>query len=165
MGLDLNTLISLPESGVAAFVNHLDRKVLLFHSSFLTDAIARYVRLIRLNEMNSVDIYEDRNKLTFELLETTDNPVALPVRLRYWRDQFVAKGYGLYKPVTGIKYRLRIDYDGESSKVLVTAINARFTPYIIGVFRNLGLAHQWVGNTFKDRNYIVPQYAANKLTE
>ncbi len=165
MGLDLNSLITLPESGVAAFVNEADRRVFLFHSSFLLEAVCRHVKAIRFDTIGSVDLHNDRNKLSFTLLEEVSNPIALPVRLRYWRDQFVAKGYELYKPINGVKYRLRVDYTLESQVVVTAVSSRRVDKYIIGVFRNLGLAHQWINNTFKDRNYIVPEYAANALTE
>jgi len=162
--IDLQTLIKLPESGVAAFVNHSDRLVYLFHSTCLVEAVARHVKSIVQGLHSSVRLGIDRNKLTFELLESESNSFALPVRIRYWRDLYLAKGYGLYKPINAAKYRLRIDYDHKAN-VLVTAINSRHSEYVIGVFRNLGLAHQWVNNTFKDREYIVPQYANNALTK
>jgi hypothetical protein len=162
--IELKSLISLPDSGVAAFVNHDDRKVFLFHSTCLVEAVARYVKGMKQGLSGSVQLQKDRNKLTFELLEAQDNPLALPVRIRYWRDLYVAKGYALYRPVNGVRYRLEIEYD-RNANVLVTAVNTRNTPYVIGVFRNLGLAHQWVNNTFKDRSYIIPQYANNALTK
>jgi hypothetical protein len=161
--LDLKCLITLPNSGVAAFVNHDDRRVFLFHSTSLIEAVARHVKGIN-SGMGIVELQRDRNKLTFELLEAQDNTLALPVRIRYWRDLYVDKGYRLYRPIKGVRYRLQIDYD-RNANVLVTAINTRHTAYIIGVFRNLGLAHQWVNNTFKDRSYIIPQYANNALTK
>jgi hypothetical protein len=162
--IELKSLISLPDSGVAAFVNHDDRKVFLFHSTCLVEAVARYVKGIKQGLVSSVELQKDRNKLTFELLESQDNPLALPVRIRYWRDLYVDKGYTLYRPVNGVRYRLEIEYD-RNANVLVTAVNTRHTAYVIGVFRNLGLAHQWVNNTFKDRSYIIPQYANNALTK
>lgn len=161
---ELKSFISLPDSGVAAFVNHDDRKVFLFHSTSLIEAMARHVKSIKTGLIGSVELQKDRNKLTFELLEPQDNPLALPVRIRYWKDLYVAKGYDLYRPVNGVRYRLEIEYD-RNANVLVTAVNTRHTAYVIGVFRNLGLAHQWINNTFKDRSYIIPQYANNALTK
>lgn len=162
--LELKSLISLPNSGIAAFVNHDDRRIFLFHSTCLVEAIARHVKSINTGMVDSVELQQDRNKLTFELLEAQGNTLALPVRIRYWRDLYLDKGYRLYRPVNGVKYRLRVEYDRHAN-VLVTAVNTRHTEYVIGVFRNLGLAHQWIDNTFKDRNYIIPQYANNSLTK
>ena len=162
--IELKSLISLPNSGVAAFVNHDDRKVFLFHSTCLVEAIARHIKAINTGMIDSVELQKDRNKLTFELLEEQGNTLALPVRIRYWRDLYLGKGYGLYRPKNGVRYTLRVDYE-HNANVLVTAVNTRHTAYIIGVFRNLGLAHQWVDNTFKDKSYIIPQYANNSLTK
>jgi hypothetical protein len=161
--LELKTLLNIPKSGIAVFINEETRRVFIFHSTYLIEATIRHLKSIDRRTCSEV-MYEDRNKLTFEVVESISNPLALPVRIRYWRDLYLSKGYTLYRPINGVKYTLKIEYD-QNSNILVTAVNKRSTGYIIGVFRNLGLAHQWVKNTFKNTEYIIPEYANNALTK
>lgn len=161
--VEVKSLLNIPRSGIAVFVNEKNRKVFLFHSTYLIEAAVRHLKTIN-NRMCCDAVYEDRNDLLLKVLEVVENPIALPVRIRYWRDKFVSEGYALYRPVNGVKYTLKIEYD-RYANVLVTAVNKRSTGYVIGVFRNLGLAHQWVKNTFKNTEYIIPEYANNALTK
>lgn len=165
MELPLKPLLDLSISGIAAFINHDDRKVYLFHSTSIIESLSHNVRSIDTNTHCCLDLSKDRNKLQLIVCERTPSKLFhMLVRIRYWRDLYVSQGYALYRPINGVKFKIRVEYDVRSN-VIVKAVNTRNRGYIIGVFRNLGLAHQWVNNTFKDRNYIIPQYSTNSLTK
>ena len=154
-------ILTLSKSGIAAILNEQDRKVLLFQSSSIPEALIRQLKLMEI----SGELPEDRNILTFKVCEEITDPLAFGVRLRYWADHYVSNGYSLYKPVKGTRYRIRYEFDLEANVVAVKAINSRNRGIVIGAFSNLEEATVWVANTFKSEDYIVPQYATNALTQ
>lgn len=164
MEVDLKLLLKLPQRAVIALINDQDRCVYVTHSSCVVESLGKLIRQLQDKTHNCLNLIIDRDKLRFEVLEVVQNPDALGVRTRYWVDQYVAKGYGLYSKPNAVKYRLRVEYD-DYARVIVKAVNTRNKGYVIGVFRNLGLANQWIENTFKDKEYIIPQYANNELTK
>ena len=157
-------LLSLPKTGVIALINEQDRMIHISHSTCVVESLGKLLRQLQDGTHNSVKMIADRDKLRFIMLEVVQNPDALGVRTRYWCDSYSNKGYGLYTKVNVVKYKLRVEYD-ELGKVIVKAVNTGNKGYVIGVFRNLGLANQWINNTFKDKEYIIPQYANNELTK
>jgi hypothetical protein len=164
MEIDVKTLLSLPKMAVIGLINDQDRVVLITHSSCVVESLGKLIRQLKEKTHTSMNMIIDREKLRFVVLEEVQERNALSVRTRYWVDQYVAKGYGLYGKINAVKYRLRVEYD-ELGNVLVKAVNTRNRGYVIGVFRNLGLANQWITNTYKEKEYIIPQYATNTLTK
>jgi len=164
MNVELHTLLALPQRAVIALINDQDKLVYITHSSCVVDSLGKLVRQLQNKTHNCLNLIIDREKLRFEVLEGVQNPDALGVRTRYWVDQYVAKGYAPYSKINAVKYRLRVEYD-DYSRVIVKAVNTRNKAYVIGVFRNLGLANQWIQNTYKEKEYIIPQYAKNELTK
>lgn len=164
MEVDVKTLLSLPKMAVIGLINDQDRVVFITHSSCVVESLGKLIRQLKDKTHTSMNMIIDRDKLRFVVLEGVQNTDALSVRTRYWIDQYVAKGYGLYSKINAVKYRLRVEYD-DLGHVLVKAVNTRNKGYVIGVFRNLGLANQWINNTYKSKEYIIPQYAKNELTK
>lgn len=164
MELDLSQLLKLPKMGVIALLNDQDKAIYITHSSCIVESLGKLLRQLQDKTHNCVNLIIDRDKLRLVVLEEIQDKRALSVRARYWIDQYVAKGYGLYGRINAVKYRLRVEYD-ELGHVLVKAVNTRNKSYVIGVFRNLGLANQWINNTYKEKEYIIPQYATNELTK
>lgn len=164
MELDVKQLLQLPKMAVIALINDEDRVIHITHSSCVVESLGKLLRQLQDKTHNCLNLIIDRDKLRFVVLEVIQNNDALGVRTRYWVDQYVAKGYGLYSKINAVKYRLRVEYD-DYARVIVKAVNTRNKAYVIGVFRNLGLANQWIENTFKDKEYIIPQYAKNELTK
>lgn len=164
MEVDVKQLLSLPKMGVFALINDQDRVVFITHSSCIVESLGKLIRQLKERTHNCANLIIDRDKLRLVVLEEIQNSSALSVRTRYWIDQYVAKGYGLYSKINAVKYRLRVEYD-ELGNVIVKAVNTRNKGYVIGVFRNLGLANQWINNTYKSKEYIIPQYAKNELTK
>lgn len=164
MELDVKQLLQLPKMAVIALINDHDKVIHITHSSCVIESLGKLIRQLKDKTHSSMNLIIDRDKLRFIVLEDVQNIDALRVRTRYWIDQYVAKGYGLYSKINTVKYRLRVEYD-EDGYVIVKAVNTRNKGYVIGVFRNLGLANQWINNTYKDKEYIIPQYATNELTK
>jgi len=164
MEVDVKQLLSLPKMGVIALLNDQDRCIYVTHSSCIVESLGKLLRQLQDKTHNCANLIIDREKLRLVVLEVIQNPDALGVRTRYWADEYVAKGYGLYSKINAVKYRLRVEYD-ELGNVMVKAVNTRNRGYVIGVFRNLGLANQWINNTYKSKEYIIPQYATNELTK
>jgi hypothetical protein len=164
MELDVKQLLQLPKMAVIALINDQDKVVHITHSSCVVESLGKLIRQLKDKTHNNLNLIIDREKLRFVVLEEIQNIDALGVKTRYWVDQYVAKGYGLYGKINAVKYRLRVEYD-DYARVIVKAVNTRNKGYVIGVFRNLGLANQWIENTFKDKEYIIPQYANNELTK
>lgn len=164
MTLDVKQLLNLPQRAVIALINDQDRIVYITHSSCVVESLGKLIRQLQDKTHNCLNLIIDREKLRFEVLEVVQNIDALGVRTRYWIDQHVVKGYALYSKPNAVKYRLRVEYD-DYARVIVKAVNTRNKGYVIGVFRNLGLANQWIENTYKDKEYIIPQYAKNELTK
>lgn len=164
MTIDVKQLLNLPQRAVIALINDQDKVVYITHSSCVVESLGKLIRQLQDKTHNCISLIIDREKLRFEVLEVVQNIDALGVRTRYWIDQYVAKGFGLYSKPNAVKYRLRVEYD-DYARVIVKAVNTRNKGYVIGVFRNLGLANQWIENTYKDKDYIIPQYATNELTK
>ena len=164
MEVDVKQLLSLPKMGVIALLNDQDRCIYVTHSSCIVESLGKLLRQLQDKTHNCANLIIDREKLRLVVLEVIQNPDALGVRTRYWADEYVAKGYGLYSKINAVKYRLHVEYD-ELGNVMVKAVNTRNRGYVIGVFRNLGLANQWINNTYKSKEYIIPQYATNELTK
>lgn len=164
MAIDLLKLLQLPKTAVIALINDQDKCVYVTHSSCVVESLGKLIRQLQDKTHNCIRLVSDREKLRFEILEVVQNIDALGVRTRYWIDQYVAKGYTPYNKPNVVKYRLRVEYD-DYARVIVKAVNTGNKGYVIGVFRNLGLANQWIENTFKDKEYIIPQYAKNELTK
>ena len=164
MELNVKQLLSLPKMGVVALINEQDRLIYVTHSSCIIQTIGRLLRQLKDNTHSCLNLIIDRDKLKFVVLEEIKNSNALSVRTRYWLDSYLARGYAAYSKINAVKYHLRIEYD-VLNNVLVKAVNTRNRSFVIGVFRNLGLANQWINNTYKDKEYIIPQYANNTLTK
>lgn len=158
----LQALLTVPQSGIAAFVNPIDKRVLLIQSVNLVHAIAKVASEI---QMGMSPLSLDRNKLTLVICEECGNDFnSQLVKIRKYRDIYISNGYSLYRPINGVKYRLRVYPDSDGTAIVI-AVNKRNRGRTIGAFRDAQQAANWIESTFPDPEYIIPQYADNTLTK
>lgn len=161
-------LLSLPESGVYALVNEIDKKVLIVSSS---DLVSSYLRLIKGIQSGSSTLYRNlrvnTQSLIFVLLEKVTDKYNLTVRRDYFEDYYRNNGYSLYA-LTGkrVKYTIKtnIIHVDFSPKCIVYLRSNRGSKVVVGAFDNVDEC-----NTFVETHYSngVPNivYSDNESTK
>lgn len=150
--MDIKTLLDLPESGIAAFVNDLDKKVYLFYSESLMEALMRNLKDMKLNRHSCKALVKDMNILKFKVIETIPSCKASDLKLSYmnWTEEYKRMGYSMYRNYTPIKLYARAAYSKDLKHIEVRIYNKRYEWFVVGVFDTAKEADEWMTQTYPE---------------
>ena len=147
--MDLNTLLDLPDSGIAGFFNEDDRKVYLFYSEALLDALVRNVRQLKDGSHTCKELVSDKGKLEFRIIETQYSN--LKHEYMRWSEEYKRKGYELYrKDYIPIRLYAKMAYSKNLKNIEVRIYNKRYEWFVVGVFSSAKEATEWMKQTYPE---------------
>lgn len=144
----IDNLLDLPDSAIAGFFNETDRKVYLLYSEALLDALVRNVRQIKNGSHTCKELADDKNKLEFKVIETTNDDL----RLKYlnWTEELKRQGYSMYRNYTPINLYAKTAYSKNLKSIEVRIYNKRYEWFVVGVFNTAKEADEWMAQTYPE---------------
>lgn len=146
----IDTLLDLPDSGIAGFFNEEDRKVYLIHSTSLMDALVRNVRMLRDESHSCKNLVADKNKLEFRIIETYTGEEDLRLRYMNWVEDLKRQGYSMYRNYTPIHLYAKTAYSKNLKQIEVRIYNKRYEWFVVGVFNTAKEADEWMTQTYPE---------------
>lgn len=139
----LDTFKTLPNSCVYAIINDLNKTCSVLHSNNLQ---SRLGVILEANEIGSrlviLDVLDD---LEHKLLLCEKYKIALS-----------QQGYSILNKRSYINYKVSIQYSKRFHSVLVVLYNKRRDKKIVGEFKNINDAKEFVKQYYSDEGVIVP---------
>ena len=147
----IDTLLDLPDSAIAGFVNEPDRKVYLLYSTSLMDALVRNVRQLKDGSHSCKELVVDRDKLEFKVIETISSD-DVDLRLPYlnWTEELQRRGYSMYRNYTPIRLYAKMAYSKNLKQIEVRIYNKRYEWFVVGVFNTAKEADEWMRQTYPE---------------
>jgi hypothetical protein len=153
----IHDLLSLPQSGVYALIDDVNKRIYVDASYDVTGSLVRLAKAIRDRESWCRNLSNDIGKLRFVVLEKDIPRNKLKLRLNYWYDRYQAEGYDAYhRKGKRVSYRVIVDaWMSPHHQLLVNVllVNKRGDKTVVGVFHTLEEA-----DAFRMRNYADGVY-------
>ena len=146
--MDVQSLLDLPESGIAGFFNETDRKVYLVYSEALMDALMRNLRQLKDGTHSCKNLIADKGKLEFKVIET--NCSNLKHDYMKWSEEYKRLGYTLYRNFTPIRLYAKMAYSKDLRSIEVRIYNKRYEWFVVGVFSTAKEADEWMKQTYPE---------------
>ncbi len=145
-----------------------EKKVFLFHTENLSLYLAQMFTYVKNKKHPNTELYKDRNKLRLTVLETgpfgqspgSDGLAPVKWDLHFWYSHYKSLGYSFYNddpPITIIPI-----ISVTSKGILVQLRNRAYNRFVIGVFKTMAEAEDFIDHFHK--NSVTPVWACNKLT-
>jgi len=124
------SLLNLPKQAIFILINEKDKKVYISYSSKFHNKLGSIAEQIRDNTWRWKEMIKDKKKLELKILETNIERHFV----NYYRNEYRNNGYTLYNETERIplQYQFKIQYS--SRRVLVVAVDKRWTRTILGRF-------------------------------
>lgn len=148
-GMNINLLLELTESGIGCLINEIDKKVYIFYSECLLDALVRNVRQIKDNAHKNKNLVSDKGKLNYFTMEIT-TPKELKLRYNYWVEKYGKLGYSMYRNYTPIRLYAKTAYSKNLKNIEVRIYNRRYEWFVVGVFNTAKEADEWMTQTYPE---------------
>lgn len=145
--MNINLLLELSESGIGCLINEVDKKVYIFYSECLMDALVRNVRQIKSNGHKNKDLVSHKGKLSYFTIEYTE-PKNLKLRYIYWVEKYKSMGYSMYRNYTPIRLYAKAAYSKDLKSIEVRIYNKRYEWFVVGVFNTAKEADEWMAQTY-----------------
>ena len=165
MKIEIQTLLKLPNKGIAAFLNERDRKVYIIHSDNLIDALLKNLMMIKQGTHSCTPLIEDQDVLEFIFLESVEDRQLQKMRFIDWVDHYKKLDYSLYRNYLPVTYKAKLGYSNNLKFIEVRLYNRRYEWFVVGVFSTMKDAGSWMNENYPNEivNRIV--YADNVLTK
>lgn len=153
----LVNLAEIPEQGVYAIIDLKGKRSYINYSMNIVGAIPRIWGECRLSGA----------ALEFVVLSVTTDIETLKLHTEYWRDLYAEQGYSELLPRgrKTLQYEVRCMVDDDYDWVDIVLVSSRGDKKIIGKFRTMEDATQFVGMYYSgDNPYRFPVYAVNSRT-
>lgn len=155
--MKLETLLSISKSGLYAFINDFDKRIYISHGNSILNALNRNLEALKLKSHSCIDLQNDfnENKLELVILETdVDYHINRFILVERYKQEYLAKGYGLYKQKPAIKFRIdiRLETKGEGKYRVVAYLKAQKFTIPVGVFTYKNDCDNFVSKFYPDPN-------------
>jgi hypothetical protein len=147
--MNIGLLLELTESGIGCLINETDKKVYIFYSECLLDALVRNVRQLKDNTHKNKDLVADINKLRYFTIETTTSK-DLKIRYNYWVEKYDKLGYSMYRNYIPIRLYAKMAYSRDLKSIEVRIYNKRYEWFVVGVFTTAKEADEWMTQTYPE---------------
>ena len=151
----LSTLTSIPNNAIIAFINDFSKKVYILQGSKVRTLLMQNLTQIEDGEHNHLDSLDNYR---LEVIETCYDRTHRLLHTEYWYNQYEKIGYEVMARRCLLKYRYRIVLN-KQGLVVVSAVSRRNDQIIVGVFRKLKEAEEFV--LYADGQLV---YANTELT-
>lgn len=153
----LRQVNSLPLDAVFGLISESSKECYISHTVNLK---ARIGQILADNE----DILKDDTKLVVFCTGFSDSEYKR-IYCQYYLDKYIANGYTSISPTDNyINYKVRIQYSEALKEVFVLLVNKRKDKKIVGVFKQMDEAQEFVSRYYADGSVIQPIYAVNDET-
>lgn len=155
-------LLAVPPHGMWALISNSAKKIYISYNSDMLLAIAQHIKLLNRREHPIKAMLKNKKSLKLIILDTAklDEHTA-KLHLNYWIDKYKKMGYKSYRnPLLTYK----VTYDVMGDKLVVQLVTSRSRKIVVGVFRDLFKAYEFIETYYEGKDVIFPVYANNKLT-
>ena len=155
----IDFLLNNHKPGIVAFINEVDKKVLVMYRKSIISGIMDVLKDCILKEYEYKDFEEDYNtgKITINILQTYDYDISEQL-LKLQHTKFVDM-YKDYKHYNGtrkaLKYKVRTSVDATTGFVYVQLVNASNKKITVGVFKNFEQSEKFVSEHYKQPIYNI----------
>ena len=160
--LKFKELLELPKSGLFAFINEIDRKVDVYHTSNFLNAIERHITQIRLVCHPVQGLISDKNKIEIQWLEDVTDPHICKLKQSHWVRYFEGIGYTSYRKRTALEYTVKIRELHGLLRVVLE--NRNYDSIVVGIFDSKEACDIFVQKYYSDPNFLIT-YSDNELTK
>lgn len=150
----LSTFQTLPNSCVYALISDSTMTCLVSHSNNLQSSIGS---LLTSNKVQGNDV-------RLVILDVLDDKEYKLLLCEKYKTQYCKFGYEVINKRNYIKYSVSIQYSKKLDAAIVVLYNKRRDKKIVGVFKNINAAREFVDQYYK-QDVILPVYATNKATK
>lgn len=164
MDYPMSWMFRLPESGVFALINRVNRKVYVWYSCNPLESLMRIIDNINKRASKDyIELADDKLKLKFAILESNpaDSEMVLLAKCNYWKAHYRNKNYSLYNRSNSIHYEAKIEFDIAYNTLVFAKKGSNKT--LIAVFKTKREAVKWLKRRFK-YGVILPIPHNNDLT-
>lgn len=173
----LNTLKSIPNSGIITFVNNRDKSVYVFFSSKLFTQFCTHLYKLREGIHDNDSLQQSFNNDLLDI-KTEDVIISIePTSLRSEYDritrEYISSGYsdmraGYKASSFKIKKYVLNDFRDEGSRyplVYVCGTSYSLGDVVLAIFDSIPEADDWIASVYGDKRIgILPVYCDNELT-
>ncbi len=153
--LTLRAIQDLPEDAVFALISDSSKECYISHTTNLKSRIG----LI----LTDSDILRDDTKLIILKTGLNDNKYKR-IYCQYYLDKHLALGYkNIGESHSYINYKVKVQFSDLLSEALVVLINKRKDKEVVGVFKTIIEAEEFV-SMYYSGDMILPVYANNRRT-
>jgi hypothetical protein len=146
---------NLPQNAVFGVISDFRREFYISHTSNLRTRIGLII--------DDIELYEDSRLVVF--LDGVEDRKYKQMFAQYYVDKFISDGY---KNVSRnrcsyINYRVKVQYSSLFNSALVLLVNKRNDKIIVGSFKTVEEANEYVTEYYKEGTLVQPIYATNKV--
>lgn len=151
----IDFLLNAHKPGIVAFINEVDKKVLVIYRKSVIDGITAFIKECNKGSYKYKVLEKDYilDKITINILETFDSITDQDLKLQHTKYVNLYPDYKHYNKRKALSLRLRkyIDYKGVIHVQLVNRANKKIT---VGIFRNLEHCDKFISSNYPDLNNI-----------
>lgn len=156
MNIDfLSSIKNLPQNAVFGVISDSRREFYISHTSNLRTRIGLII--------DDIEMYEDSRLVVF--VDGIEDRRYKQMFAQYYVDKFVADGY---RDISGkrcdyINYKVRVQYSELLNEVFVLLVNKRNDKLVVGRFKTVEEANEYVRVYYPVGELVQPIYSTNKV--
>lgn len=163
----LLTYPNISKTGIYAFVNDKDRKICLFQSDFVLEALTRNLVLLEKGIHNNPELQKDYKQglLKILFLDDSGDRYKRKIKLISLRSDYESKGFSCYNRNSYLKYKVCMDFTDQKSPIgykILVYLKLHQTTIPVGVFEKIKEADKFIDKYYKEFDTIT--IADNYLT-
>jgi hypothetical protein len=154
----LRQVNKLPLDAVFGLISISSKECYISHTVNLKTRIGQILT-------DNEDILKDDTELIVFCTGIVDNEYKR-IYAQYYLDMYVEAGFKNISPTDNyINYKIRVQYSDVLQEVFVLLVNTRKDKKIVGVFKQIEEAEQFVAQYYPDGSLVQPIYALNEDTK
>lgn len=157
-----SNLVELNQPGVFALVHVRTKSMYISYSNNILKSVSEHLSHAKKGTHVNSNLNKQYKNLRLYIIEICDYSNC-KYQCAYWYKYYKDQGYNLYNKRKPVQYRVAIEIDIRTYKVLVQLVNKRKERIVLGVFDKVQEAEQFA-LLVQSQEVIRPLYATNELT-
>lgn len=155
----IDTFCKLPQSGIYAFVNEVDKKVYLVHSNGIQVNLVRNLMDIAngLHNCKALEYDYRNNKCNIVYLESCSS-VLLKHRFNVWYNSYKNTGYSHYRSYKGTCYKVRMDVERSlhlTNNIVVKLVTSHYESIEVARFNTMAKAKEFLSRNTVEKLLLL----------
>ena len=158
-------LYKMPESGVIAFRNNEMKIIYITQSKNIKPLISKILVEIKNKIFKHRELVKSGENTEILFLQDCKDAETRKLHIQYWIDYFENQGFTVLKDKSPLEYRVRVRLGSRYEQIFVELLNKRREIKVVGVFKSIIEAEDFVEKCYKINKYKLPVYSFNNLTK